>query len=543
MRAEYLGSHGFRTAEAGDGAAMRVAIGQDLPDVVLLDLRLPREEGLSLARFLRERYDVGIIMVTAAGEIIDRVVGLEVGADDYVTKPFGPRELLARLKSVMRRSQARPAAASPGDAPAQPRTVPFGRCRLDLAAQQFIDADGAEIPTTSMEFDLLKVFVEHPGKALSRDRILTLTRNREWEPFDRSIDIRIARRAGTPAYTRPMDQPATTLHAVERALHEKRAIEFEESGDFGGGPRTYLSSRFALFDADGAVYAVCGIATDITERKHLEDALSSAALAVSTAEDESLYRELVRHLATILGVDGAFIATFDAADPCRLHMCAFYLDGRIVENFAYPMSGTPCEPVLGQQFRFHAERLPQLFPADTDFHKLGVESYAGYPLNDAAGRTRGLISAIARKPLERPAFVESVLRIFAVRASAEIDRARFRGAQGLRDELPRDLRGERRRDLRPRLGHRRDRQRQSARLRTLRLQPRGTPPLLAVRHQRVRAAIYQRGGDALDRAGEARRGGALRMAAPQQGRQPALGRGGAAQRAHRRPAARARLHA
>jgi len=160
--------------------------------VVLLDLRLPREDGLSLARFLRERYDVGIIMVTAAGEVIDRVVGLEVGADDYVTKPFDPRELLARLKSVMRRSQARPAAA-PGDAPVQPRTVPFGRCRLDLAAHQLLAADGSEIPITSMEFDLLKVFVEHPGKALSRDRILTLTRNREWEPFDRSIDIRIAR--------------------------------------------------------------------------------------------------------------------------------------------------------------------------------------------------------------------------------------------------------------------------------------------------------------------------------------------------------------
>jgi len=192
MLAEYLGSHGFRTAEAGDGAAMRVAIEQELPDVVLLDLRLPREDGLSLARFLRERYDVGIIMVTAAGEVIDRVVGLEVGADDYVTKPFDPRELLARLKSVMRRSQARPAVA-PGDAPVQPRTVPFGRCQLDLAAHQLFAADGGEIPITSMEFDLLKVFVEHPGKALSRDRILTLTRNREWEPFDRSIDIRIAR--------------------------------------------------------------------------------------------------------------------------------------------------------------------------------------------------------------------------------------------------------------------------------------------------------------------------------------------------------------
>jgi PAS domain S-box-containing protein len=209
-----------------------------------------------------------------------------------------------------------------------------------------------------------------------------------------------------------------------RVLHEQRAIEFEESGDFGAGDRTYLSSKFPLFDADGAVYAVCGIATDITGRKRMEDALSSAALAVSTGEDESLYRELVRYLATILGVDGAFIATFDPVDPCQLHMCAFHLDGRIVENFAYPMAGTPCELVVGQQFRFYPSRLMELFPVDTDFRNLGVESYAGYPLNDAAGRPRGLISVVSREPLERPAFVESVLRIFAVRASAELDRAR-----------------------------------------------------------------------------------------------------------------------
>lgn len=191
MLAEYLGSHGYRTAQAEDGAAMRAAIEQDLPDVVLLDLRLPREDGLSLARYLRERYDVGIIMVTAAGEVIDRVVGLEVGADDYVPKPFDPRELLARLKSVMRRSQARPSGATPGESPSQ--RVPFGRCQLDLASHQLFAADGSEIPVTSMEFDLLKIFAEHPGKALSRDRILTLTSHREWEPFDRSIDIRIAR--------------------------------------------------------------------------------------------------------------------------------------------------------------------------------------------------------------------------------------------------------------------------------------------------------------------------------------------------------------
>jgi two-component system phosphate regulon response regulator OmpR len=191
MLAEYLGAHGFVTAQAEDGTSMRAEIERATPDVVLLDLRLPHEDGLTLARYLRERYDVGIIMVTGAGEVVDRIVGLEVGADDYVTKPFDPRELLARVKSVLRRSQARPATDAPVDRAAQ--RVPFGRCRLDLASHQLFDGDGREIPITSMEFDLLRAFAEHPGKALSRDRILTLTRNREWDPYDRSIDIRIAR--------------------------------------------------------------------------------------------------------------------------------------------------------------------------------------------------------------------------------------------------------------------------------------------------------------------------------------------------------------
>jgi len=191
MVAEYLESHGYTTAQAADGAAMRAAIEQAAPDVVLLDLNLPREDGLTLARYLRERYDVGIIMVTGSGDVVDRIVGLEVGADDYVAKPFDPRELLARVKSVLRRLQARPSARVPaGDA--GPR-VCFGHCQLDVAAHRLFDGEGREIPLTSMEFDLLKVFAEHPGKALSRDRILTLTRNREWDPYDRSIDIRIAR--------------------------------------------------------------------------------------------------------------------------------------------------------------------------------------------------------------------------------------------------------------------------------------------------------------------------------------------------------------
>jgi two-component system phosphate regulon response regulator OmpR len=172
---------------------MREALARARPEVVLLDVNLPGEDGLSLARFLREHHDLGIIMVTAAGEVVDRIVGLEMGADDYVAKPFDLRELRARLKSVMRRVQGRSAAPPAAQAGGARDRVPVGQCLLDLKSRQLFDRDGRDIALTAMEFDLLKAFVEHPNQVLTRDQLLTLTRNREWEPFDRSIDIRIAR--------------------------------------------------------------------------------------------------------------------------------------------------------------------------------------------------------------------------------------------------------------------------------------------------------------------------------------------------------------
>jgi two-component system phosphate regulon response regulator OmpR len=195
---DYLQGHGFAVAEAINGTQMREAIARERPDAVLLDVRMPGEDGLALARWLREHHDVGVIMVTASGDVVDRVVGLEVGADDYIAKPFDLRELLARIKSVLRRVQPRSTLPSieglePAAQPPQPRRCRVGRCELDLESRRMFELGGAEVNITAMEYDLLAAFVANPNRVLTRDQLLQRTRNREWEPFDRSIDIRIGR--------------------------------------------------------------------------------------------------------------------------------------------------------------------------------------------------------------------------------------------------------------------------------------------------------------------------------------------------------------
>jgi len=203
MLREYLEGHEFTVVEAATGAQMREHIEDELPDIVLLDIRLPGEDGLVLARYLREHYDLGIIMVTASGDLVDRVVGLELGADDYIAKPFDLRELLARVKSVLRRLQAKPVRQGAPQAPAgqeqatqqqqQPRRQRFGRCEIDIESRRLFEIGGEEVTITAMEYDLLTTFLANPNRVLSRDQLLLRTRNREWEPFDRSIDIRIGR--------------------------------------------------------------------------------------------------------------------------------------------------------------------------------------------------------------------------------------------------------------------------------------------------------------------------------------------------------------
>jgi DNA-binding response OmpR family regulator len=186
---KYLSKHEYSVTLAEDGEKMREALERESFDLAILDINLPGEDGLSLARYLRGNHDIGIIMLSAAAEVFDRIVGLEMGADDYVTKPFEPRELLARVKSVLRRVQNTAEAGVDGTA----RLMKFGEFSLDLDAHQLLNQENQVVSITSMEFDLLKAFAENPNKVLSRDQLLNLSHNRDWDPFDRSIDIRITR--------------------------------------------------------------------------------------------------------------------------------------------------------------------------------------------------------------------------------------------------------------------------------------------------------------------------------------------------------------
>jgi two-component system OmpR family response regulator len=185
-----LAKEGFRVSPAADGKTMRQVLADSRIDLILLDLMLPGEDGLALCRDVRTRSNVPIIMLTAKGDEVDRVIGLEMGADDYLPKPFGSRELVARIKAVLRRSRETAAAAGLAE---RPKHYRFDRWRLDTSRRELVRDDGTVVPLSTGEYDLLIVLVERPQRVLSRDQLLDLTRGRAASSLDRSIDTQVSR--------------------------------------------------------------------------------------------------------------------------------------------------------------------------------------------------------------------------------------------------------------------------------------------------------------------------------------------------------------
>ncbi len=192
MVGDYLRLHGFEVTLCDGGGSLRRLLDKHTPDLIVLDLNMPEEDGLSIVRSVKQRLAVPIIMLTATASPIDRVVGLELGADDYLAKPCELRELLARIRVVLRRGTA-PAAAAAAPAPAERPRVRFGTKWLDVDARVLRDDGGNEHPLASSEFALLKAFAENPKRVLSRERLLDLAEARDREAFDRAIDVRITR--------------------------------------------------------------------------------------------------------------------------------------------------------------------------------------------------------------------------------------------------------------------------------------------------------------------------------------------------------------
>jgi two-component system OmpR family response regulator len=186
---QYLDKNGYKSSVAADGKAMWAALARGKVDLIVLDLMLPGDDGLTLCRKLRTESEIPVIMLTARGEETDRIVGLEMGADDYLAKPFNPRELLARIKSVLRRTRSLPQNLRADEA----RTITFAGWRLDTIARHLVSADGIVTSLSGAEYQLLRIFLSHPNHVLTRDQLMVLSRGRESEPFDRTIDLQVSR--------------------------------------------------------------------------------------------------------------------------------------------------------------------------------------------------------------------------------------------------------------------------------------------------------------------------------------------------------------
>ena len=187
--ARYLGEHGYRVSVADSAASLRRLLQRSAPDLIVLDIMMPGEDGLSVCRHLRATSNLPIILLTAVAEDTDRIVGLEMGADDYVTKPFNPRELLARVKAVLRRAQSLP----PRQALPRSKAVCFDRWTLEVGRRELVSADGVAVPLSTAEFRLLSALLDHPGLFLTRDLLLDLTVGRAADVYDRSIDNQVSR--------------------------------------------------------------------------------------------------------------------------------------------------------------------------------------------------------------------------------------------------------------------------------------------------------------------------------------------------------------
>jgi two-component system OmpR family response regulator len=186
---EYLRKNGYQVGLVADGKAMWAALARGKADLIVLDLMLPGDDGLTLCRKLRVESDTPVIMLTARGDETDRIVGLEMGADDYLAKPFSPRELLARIKSVLRRTRSLPQNLRADEA----RAINFAGWRLDTVARHLVSADGVVTSLGGAEYQLLRIFLSHPNHVLTSDQLMVLSKGRECEPFDRTIDLQVSR--------------------------------------------------------------------------------------------------------------------------------------------------------------------------------------------------------------------------------------------------------------------------------------------------------------------------------------------------------------
>ncbi|MFM2057718.1 MAG: hypothetical protein RLY71_2103 [Pseudomonadota bacterium] len=189
LLADYLARHGFETVVARNGREMGQALQQHAIDLIVLDLMLPDADGLTLCRDLRARSNLPVLMLTACGEETERILGIEMGADDYLVKPFSPRELLARIKGILRRTRALP----PNLQPDLQRCLRFAGWRLDTATRVLMGDDGVAVPLSGAEYRLLRILLDHPNRVLQREQLVELIHGRSAEPYDRAIDVQISR--------------------------------------------------------------------------------------------------------------------------------------------------------------------------------------------------------------------------------------------------------------------------------------------------------------------------------------------------------------